>query len=98
MTGDKKHKPHLWGAGHEAVEEDEKPAGGSAWCHNGRLAKPTNRTTKNAPGEEALQRALSNLAESTRACPSLVCGHVALAFFHCADVCDSEVDRREWRE
>ena len=49
VTGDKNHKLHLWGAGQEAVEEDEKPAGGSTWCHNGRLAKPTNRTTKNAP-------------------------------------------------
>ena len=53
VTGDKNHKPHLWGAGHEAVEEDEKPAGGSTWCHNGRLAKPTNRTTKNAPPSRA---------------------------------------------
>lgn len=42
VTGDKNHKPHLRGAGQEAVEEDEKPAGGSTWCHNGRLAKPTN--------------------------------------------------------
>ena len=53
VTSDKNHKPHLWGAGQEAVQEDEKPAGGSTWCQNGRLAIPTNWTTKITPPARA---------------------------------------------
>ena len=54
--------------------------------------------TKSTPGEGALRRALSNLAESTRACPRLSCDHVVLAFLHCADVHNTEVGRSMWRE
>ena len=42
------------------------------------------------------RRKLSNLAESTRASQRLALDYVALAFLHCAHVCDSEVDGREW--
>ena len=58
----------------------------------------SEKESRRTPGEGALWRTLSNLAESTRVCPRLAWDHVALAFLHCADVCDSEVGRTEWRE
>ena len=58
----------------------------------------SEKENRRTPGEGALWRTLSNLAESTRICPRLAWDHVALAFPHCADVCDSEVGRTEWRE
>ena len=58
----------------------------------------SDRESQRNPVEDALQRTLFNSAESTRASPRLAWDHFALAFLHCADVRDSEVGRREWRE